>query len=113
MPAHETSSSPQPAAHETTLLHHGVSLAPRRSRRATANERNSSTPDRQHVGLEIMATLLTPDEVSRYLGIPQGTLANWRYQGRGPAYVRLGRHVRYRARDVDEWVNGQLARNLG
>lgn len=53
----------------------------------------------------MMTPLLTPDEVSDYLGVPLGTLANWRYQGRGPAFVRLGRHVRYRATDVAEWIS--------
>ena len=49
--------------------------------------------------------LLTPAQVGDYLGVPLGTLANWRYQGRGPAYVRLGRHVRYRAQDITAWIN--------
>lgn len=40
--------------------------------------------------------LLTPGDVSDYLGIPKGTLANWRSAGRGSAYLRVGRHVRYR-----------------
>ncbi len=58
----------------------------------------------------LMTPLLTPDQVSDYLGVPLGTLANWRYQGRGPVYVRLGRHVRYRATDVAEWISNQLVR---
>jgi excisionase family DNA binding protein len=53
--------------------------------------------------------LLTPQQVSEYLGVPPGTLANWRYLGRGPAFVHLGRHVRYREVDVDEWVEAHLS----
>lgn len=64
---------------------------------------------RLKVGPVTMTPLLTPDDVSRHLGVPTGTLANWRYQGQGPAFVRVGRHVRYRARDIDEWINNQLA----
>lgn len=56
----------------------------------------------------VMAPLLTPDQVSEYLDVPLGTLANWRYQGRGPAFVRLGRHVRYRATDIAEWISSLL-----
>lgn len=52
--------------------------------------------------------LLTPQQVSDYLGIPSGTLANWRYLGRGPAFVHLGRHVRYREVDVDHWIKSQV-----
>ncbi|WP_436792822.1 helix-turn-helix transcriptional regulator [Actinospongicola halichondriae] len=48
--------------------------------------------------------LLWPEEVAEVLGVPVGTLANWRYQRRGPAFVKVGRHVRYRRRDVDGWV---------
>jgi excisionase family DNA binding protein len=54
--------------------------------------------------------LLTPAELGDYLGVPLGTLANWRYQGRGPAYVRFGRHVRYRATDIAAWVDEQQPR---
>jgi excisionase family DNA binding protein len=49
--------------------------------------------------------LLWPDEVAELLGVPVGTLANWRYQGRGPAFAKVGRHVRYRQRDVDAWID--------
>lgn len=53
--------------------------------------------------------LMTASDLSDYLGVPTGTLANWRYQGRGPAFVRLGRHVRYRADDVFDWISGQVS----
>lgn len=55
-----------------------------------------------------LADLMTPIDVSHYLGVPPGTLANWRYLGRGPAFLRVGRHVRYRAADVTAWVEAQL-----
>jgi predicted DNA-binding transcriptional regulator AlpA len=42
------------------------------------------------------------------LGIPIGTLANWRYQGRGPALVKVGRHVRYRRSDVAGWIEERI-----
>ena len=57
----------------------------------------------------VLAPLLTPEQVGAYLGVPLGTLANWRYQGRGPAFVRFGRHVRYRADDVNTWIDSHLA----
>ena len=44
------------------------------------------------------AVLLDPTQVSAYPGVPVGTLANWRYQGFGPTFVHIGRHVRYGAR---------------
>lgn len=56
--------------------------------------------------------LLTPAQVGNYLGVPLGTLANWRYQGRGPTYVRLGRHVRYRAQDITAWIDDLADRGV-
>ncbi len=44
--------------------------------------------------------LLTPGEVSKRYGVPEKTLADWRSRGIGPAYLRLGRHCRYRLEDV-------------
>jgi len=39
-----------------------------------------------------------------------GTLANWRTYGRGPAYVRLGRLVRYQVEDLEEWIERKTVR---
>jgi hypothetical protein len=57
----------------------------------------------------VLGQLLEPHEVAEYLGVPTGTLANWRYQGRGPAFVRHGRFVRYRAVDIATWLQTNLA----
>lgn len=76
----------------------------------TAGRRlNAPTADRHETPATTMPTLLTSSQVSKYLDVPTSTLANWRYQGRGPTFVRLGGHVRYRASDVTEWINRELA----
>ena len=54
--------------------------------------------------------LMDPARVSAYLGVPVRTLANWRYKGLGPAFIKTGRHVRYRSADVARWVEDQLDR---
>lgn len=54
--------------------------------------------------------LITPSELSSFIGVPEGTLAQWRYLGKGPAYARLGRHVRYRRDDVESWLESQTQR---
>ena len=56
-----------------------------------------------------LSVLMDAAEVSEYLGVPTGTLANWRYQHRGPAFVRVGRHVRYRVEDVGTWLANRAA----
>jgi hypothetical protein len=35
------------------------------------------------------------------------TLACWRNQGKGPAYVKVGRQVFYRRADIAEWLAKQ------
>jgi excisionase family DNA binding protein len=55
-------------------------------------------------GVDLEDRLLWPEQVAEMLGLPIGTLANWRYQGRGPAFVKVGRHVRYRRSDVLGWI---------
>jgi predicted DNA-binding transcriptional regulator AlpA len=57
--------------------------------------------------------LLTADDVATHLGVPASTLANWRYQGLGPRYLRIGRHVRYDPVDVDAWIESQRVRQRG
>ncbi|HEY1701184.1 MAG TPA: helix-turn-helix domain-containing protein [Trebonia sp.] len=49
--------------------------------------------------------LAKPAEVADYLGIPDHTLAQWRYRGIGPRYSRVGRHIRYRWSDVERWLD--------
>ncbi len=51
--------------------------------------------------------LLTPREVAEYLQVPGSTLSQWRYLGRGPAWVKLGRHVRYAVADLNDYVAAQ------
>lgn len=49
---------------------------------------------------------LTAADTARVLGISAGTLAAMRCQGRGPAYVKVGRLVKYDPADVRAYVEG-------
>ncbi len=49
--------------------------------------------------------LLTPTELAELLKIPVKTLYGWRYEHRGPAAVKVGRHLRYRETDVNRWLD--------
>lgn len=52
--------------------------------------------------------LLMPKQAAELLGLPKGTLAQWRSQRRGPPYIKLeGRLVRYRRSDLEEWLEHQ------
>jgi predicted DNA-binding transcriptional regulator AlpA len=47
--------------------------------------------------------LLTAADLEERTGIPEKTWAQWRYLSRGPKYLKLGGHVRYRQSDLDAW----------
>jgi hypothetical protein len=47
--------------------------------------------------------MATPAEVSAVLRVAVQTLAQWRCQGRGPAFHKVGRYVRYCWADVREY----------
>ncbi|MPZ71126.1 MAG: helix-turn-helix domain-containing protein [Actinobacteria bacterium] len=52
--------------------------------------------------------LLTVQELAEYLAVPVATIYQWRYRREGPPGFRVGRHVRYRRSDVEDWIESQL-----
>lgn len=36
---------------------------------------------------------------------PRSTMAHWRCESRGPAYVKLGKRVGYRGVDLNKWID--------
>lgn len=44
------------------------------------------------------------DDVAAFTGVPKSTLYNWRTRDLGPPAFRLGKHLRFRPRDVRAWV---------
>jgi excisionase family DNA binding protein len=54
--------------------------------------------------METFDRLLTVEELAEYLGVPVATLYAWRYHRQGPPGFRVGRHVRYRWADIEEWI---------
>lgn len=48
---------------------------------------------------------LNEKDAAARLGLTAATLRAWRHQRRGPAFVRLGRAVRYLASDIDKFVH--------
>lgn len=52
--------------------------------------------------------LMTTAEAAAYLHFPEKTVKDWRRRNVGPVYIRInGAHVRYRVRDLDEWIDKQ------
>ena len=54
---------------------------------------------------------LSPEEVTGHLGVPVKTLFQWRYRGGGASGLRVGRYLRYRAEDVEAWLERVGDRN--
>jgi excisionase family DNA binding protein len=54
-------------------------------------------------------TLLTIAEAALLLGVSVATLRRWAKVRQGPAYLKVGRAVRYRHGDVVLWLDRQQA----
>ncbi|MFB6775568.1 helix-turn-helix transcriptional regulator [Streptomyces sp. NPDC056337] len=57
--------------------------------------------------------MYTPETLAAYLGVPVKTVYRWNHTGTGPAYSRLGRHVRYRPAAVEAWLNASTVKPGG
>jgi predicted DNA-binding transcriptional regulator AlpA len=54
-------------------------------------------------GSEFMNTA----QVAEWIGIPAGTLRNWRHRNIGPASFKIGLRVAYRRASVAAWIAAQ------
>lgn len=55
---------------------------------------------------------LNQNELARRWGISHRTLERWRYNGQGPAFLKLGGRVLYRLADIETFEQSQLQRTL-
>ena len=53
--------------------------------------------------------LWTIHDVSAFLGVPVGTLYQWRHREQGPPAMRLGKHLRFDPTQVRAWAAEQVA----
>lgn len=57
------------------------------------------------------ARVLTEDEAAKVLSVQPQTLAAWRLRGCGPAFLKLGRSVRYDERDLAAYLASRRVQN--
>lgn len=58
--------------------------------------------------------LANTKEVADFLGYTEQGLAQWRYRGVGPKFIKLGgRAIRYDWNDVHAWVAEQTRQSTG
>jgi hypothetical protein len=48
--------------------------------------------------------LVNQVQAAEILAVNPRTLEGWRFKGGGPRFVRVGRRVRYRMRDLRAWI---------
>jgi excisionase family DNA binding protein len=51
--------------------------------------------------------LVREKEAAHLLSVSHATLRRWRYLGQGPRFYRIGRCVRYRRQDVEQFLANQ------
>lgn len=56
----------------------------------------------------VVAALLTTPEAATYLNLKPATLEQWRWNGRGPRFVKIGRSCRYRQTDLDDFLDERV-----
>ena len=59
------------------------------------------------ISASVLASLITAPVLASLLESTERTLSEWRIRGTGPAYIRVGRSVRYRPEAVDAWLLSQ------
>ncbi len=61
--------------------------------------------------------LLTPKQVHVEYGFSAQTLANWRWMGVGPDYIKQtpgkGGRIKYRQSAIEKWLNAQTVQTGG
>ncbi len=51
--------------------------------------------------------VLRTREAAGYIGLRKSTLEAWRCRGGGPVFLKLGKAVRYRKKDLDDFVGAR------
>ena len=51
-----------------------------------------------------MQSFLTEKEVAKQISVSLASLRRWRLVQRGPRFIKVGVLVRYRAEDLEQWL---------
>jgi hypothetical protein len=57
--------------------------------------------------------LLSEDEAAQTLKVKKLTMTAWRHRGQGPAYVRVGKLIKYTPSQLKEYVASRIVRPTG
>lgn len=56
-------------------------------------------------------TILTTPQAALFLNLKPATLEQWRWTGRGPRFIKMGRSCRYRLTDLEAFLDSQTFSN--
>lgn len=75
----------------------------------SATRGRKAAPAAEVVPLPTCDRLWTLQDVSEFLGVPVGTLYQWRVRGECPPAFKIGRHVRFDPDQVRAWLAASAA----
>lgn len=55
-----------------------------------------------------MGENLKTEEAAEFLQVKPATLEQWRWNGKGPQFIKMGRAVRYRKVDLDAFIEARI-----
>jgi excisionase family DNA binding protein len=53
---------------------------------------------------------LSLQQASQYIGVSQAALRTWKRDGKGPAFFRAGKLLKFRKTDLDAWIEARLVK---
>lgn len=59
----------------------------------------------------MLPNLVNEHELSGLIKISTSTLRKWRWEGKGPKFIKMGRRVVYRMSDVEEFIDDCTTRS--
>jgi predicted DNA-binding transcriptional regulator AlpA len=51
--------------------------------------------------------VMNDKQAARFIGISVATIRKWRFERKGPSYVRLGRSIRYFRVDLESFIEAK------
>lgn len=55
--------------------------------------------------------LLTPEDLADRWNLTETTLSQWRWNGRGPRYIKMGKGIRYRLSEIERFEDQHTCQN--
>jgi len=72
------------------------------------SKKNASTKSGSEALANVaLPALLTKEQVAEYFGVSPRTVESWRYTNTGPTPIKIGKHLRWTADSIRDYIAGQ------